>query len=271
VKLAISNIAWPIDHDVAVAEALNALGVSAIEIAPTKLWSAPLEATEEQIDICRRFWESRGMPIVAAQALLFGRPDLTLFQGAAIRRQTLDYLRGIIRVCAGLGAKALVFGSPKNRLAGGRDRAAVWQEAIDFFRELAECARNAGTTVVMEANPIEYGADFVTGASEALELVQAVHHFGFRLHLDTGCMTLAGDDPSVIIPRATGELAHFHVSEPNLAAIGSGPVDHPRFARVLAEIGYDGWISIEMRQAEPFDLQQLITSVEFARRSYNSP
>ena len=46
---------------------------------------------------------------------------------------------------------------------------------------------------MMEANPPEYGADFVTRAAEAIELVKAVNHPGFRLHLDTGCMTLAND------------------------------------------------------------------------------
>ena len=58
---------------------------------------------------------------------------------------------------------------------------------------MLDVAEAAGTTVVMEANPPEYGADFITRAGDAIELVHLVSHPGFRLHLDTGCMTLAND------------------------------------------------------------------------------
>lgn len=269
-KLAVSNIAWPVEQDVTVADELAALGVSGIEIAPTKVWPAPLEATDAEIDAYRRFWEARGIAIVAAQALLFGRPELTLFDGAEVRERTLDYLRGVVRVCARVGAKALVFGSPKNRRAGARDRTAVQQEAIDFFGRLGAAALAEGTAVVMEANPPEYGADFVTCAGEALELVRAVGHPGFRLHLDAACMTMAGDDPGAIVPDATPYLAHFHASEPQLAPLGTGSVAHGAFAAALAAARYDGWMSIEMRQVDPFDVAHIRDAVAVARAHYRS-
>src|SRR5437868_858804 len=218
-KIAISNIAWPVQQDAAVARLLHQLGVRGIEVAPTKVWSSPCEVNDAEIQAYRRSWESWGISIIAAQALLFGRPELTLFENARTREATLAYLRGIIRVCGRLGAKVSVFGSPRNRRLGGRDRATVWQEAIDFFRRLAEVAKAEGTTVGIEANPPAYGADFVTRAAEALELVQAVHHPNFLLHLDTACMTLAEDDPGKLIPKAADVLAHVHASEPHLAPI----------------------------------------------------
>lgn len=256
-KVPVSNIAWPVEQDAAVAESLAGIGVTGVEIAPTKVWPSPTEATDAEVDAYRHFWESRGLTVVAAQALLFGSPDLTLFDDAETRGRTLDYLTGVVRVCARLGAKALVFGSPKNRRTDGRDRASVWSEAVVFFGRLGEVATREGTAVVMEANPPDYGDDFVTLAAEALELVRAVNLPGFRLHLDAACMTMSGDDPDAVISEAGPLLAHFHASEPNLDPVGQGATDHARFARALASAGYDGWVSIEMRQVEPFEMRAL--------------
>jgi D-psicose/D-tagatose/L-ribulose 3-epimerase len=267
VKLAISNIAWPAEQDEAVAARLSALQVTGIEIAPTKIWQSPLQATSAQIDSYRRFWESRGIAIVAAQSLLFGQPQLTLFDDPATRRAALDYLRQIVPICAQLGAHALVFGSPRNRQVGSRDKAEVWQIAIDFFGELSEVALTAGTVIGMEANPPEYGTDFVNHTSQAIDLVRAVNHPGFRLHLDCGCMTLAGDSLS-LIAESMPLVRHFHVSEPGLVPIGSGAVNHQEFARQLQEHAYDKWISIEMREPQPFSLEAVSAPIEYTSRIY---
>ena len=268
-KLAVSNIAWPRDHDAAVADLLRDHGVGGIEIAPTKVWPDPLAAPDAAIDAYRHFWESRGIAVVAAQALLFGKPELTLFDSPETRRRTLDYLAGIVRVCARVGAKALVFGSPKNRRVGSLEPRAAFDISTEFFRELGQIAHAAGTTVVMEANPSEYGSDFVTRAADAIDLVKAVHHPGFRLHLDTGCMTLAHDPIHKTFDAGFALTRHFHVSEPSLAAPGaSGRVDHVAFAAELAVREYAGWVSLEMREPEPFTLAALDAALRRFRGGY---
>jgi sugar phosphate isomerase/epimerase len=262
VKLAVSNIAWPREHDAAVAELLREHGITGVEVAPTKLWPKPLEATDPEVVAYRRWWEERGFRVVAAQSLLFGRPDLTVFESHEIGKRTLEYLAGIVRLCSRLGAEALVFGSPKNRRVGTMPREQAAAVAVGFFRVLGTKAATAGTAVVMEANPPEYGADFVTRAVEAVELVSAVKHRGFRLHLDTGCMSLANDPIPETFDAAFPLLRHFHVSEPNLAAPGSsGKVDHPAFAAELRRRGYEHWVSLEMREPEPFNLDALAAAV----------
>jgi sugar phosphate isomerase/epimerase len=268
-KLAVSNIAWPKEQDVAVADVLRELGVAGIEVAPTKVWPQPLDATDAEIDDYRRFWNDRGFQVVAAQALLFGRPELTLFESAETARKTLDYLRGVVRLCARLGAGALVFGSPKNRRVGNGSPHKARLAAVEFFQKLGEIAAAAGTAVVMEANPPEYGADFVTRAGEAVELVKAVNHPGFRLHLDTGCMTLANDPVGATLDAGFPLMRHFHASEPNLDPPGSsGKVDHPAFAAELRRRGYSHWVSLEMREPKPFTPGGLADAVRWVKRAY---
>src|SRR4051812_46579534 len=112
-RLAISNIAWPSGDDAVVAPLLVEHGAEGVELAPTKVWPRPLEASAAEVRAYRAWWERRGLRLVALQALLFGRPDLTLFGDPATRRRTVDYLKGMISLAAALGAGPLVFGAPR--------------------------------------------------------------------------------------------------------------------------------------------------------------
>jgi len=267
-KLAVSNIAWPSGADEDAFAVLDQHGVAGLEVAPTKLWPKPAEVPPGEVRRYREGVERHGLRVVAAQALLFGRPDLTVFGDAGTREATLEYLGAIVRLCAALGAEALVFGSPKNRRVGGLAPETAWRIAEEFFGRLAEVADRHGTVVVMEANPPEYEADFVTRAAEAAELVRRVNRPGLRLHLDTACMSLAGDDVAGVLEAHAPLLHHFHVSEPRLAPVSDATVDHPRFAEALRRSGYDRWVSIEMRAPEPFSADALDGAVAWAKRVY---
>lgn len=246
-KLALSNIAWEKDEQPDVIALMEEYGVSGVEIAPTKVWDIPIDASSEQVKAEKAYWADRGIQVSSLQALLFGHPEFDLFGSDSDRASMLKYLGEIIRVAGLLGAGPLVFGSPKNRLKRQKSFSAARMIAVPFFRDVAKVAELHGTTFCLEPNPPQYGCDFVTNTEEAIEIVEAVDHSHFRLHLDSGIMTLNEEDPLTSIPKGARWLAHFHVSEPNLAVIGSGGVDHPRFAEALEGIGYEDWISVEMR------------------------
>lgn len=250
-NLAISNIAWDSADDDAIANVMWELGVKAVEVAPTKICPAPLTASPSEVDEYRRWWESRSIKVAAMQALLFGKGDLSIFASPDKRAETLEYLYGIIRIGGRLGAKALVFGSPKNRKAGGLKAAETDAIAVPFFRSLGEEAVKNGLYFCIEPNAPQYDCDWITNSIEGLDLVKKIDHPGVGLHLDAACMTLSGEDPVKAIGKAAKWLRHFHISEPWLVAIGSGGVDHAAFAYALSESGYSGHLSIEMKANSP--------------------
>jgi sugar phosphate isomerase/epimerase len=267
-KLGVSNIAWRSEDDALAAGLLNELGFAGVEVAPTRVWERPLEVLEEEARRHRRFWNERGIEVVALQALLFGRPDLTLFATGAARSETLEYLRGLMRLGEWLGARVLVFGAPKNRRLSGLDPDAAFSIAVDFFRAAGASAREHGVVLAIEPNPPQYDCDFVTTSEEALELVRRTGDEGFGLHLDAAAMTLAGESPAEAIAACAGSIAHFHVSEPQLGPIGSGGVDHAALASALRAIGYPNWKSIEMRAA-PVDTEgRLRKALRFVLDTY---
>ena len=82
---------------------------------------------------------------------------------------------------------------------------------------------------------------------EALAVVEAVDHPGLGLHLDIGILHMNGEIPETEVRRARSRLVHAHISEPQLAAVPAGAVDHRAAARALRDAGWDGVVSIEMR------------------------
>jgi sugar phosphate isomerase/epimerase len=268
-RIAASNIAWPAEFDDVAAAMLTSSGVTGLEIAPTRWWTDPSTVPLSEAAALGRSWADRGLPVVAAQSLLFGRPDLKVFGDAATRLRLLDYLSRVLGVARAAGATRFVFGSPKNRRLNGAydaDRRAV---ARDFFAALGDLAQQLESVVGIEANPAEYGADFLIRASDALEFVRTVGHPAIRLHLDLACMLLAGEDPFVIVPEACDVVVHAHASEPQLRPVGTGASNHAGFAAALARCGYRGWVSVEMLPPVPFSPEALAASLRVAVDAYS--
>lgn len=247
-KLAVSNIAWRGGEDAGIAELLHREGVRAVELAPTMWRERPLEAPSADVLALRQWWEERGIGIVSLQSLLFGRPELQLFTSDSSRAAMLDHLRRTVDFAALVGARALVFGSPQNRRRGDKPLHDAQAIAADFLHAVGEYAYDRGAALCIEANPPEYGCDFVTTTTEAVELCRAVRHPGVRVNGDLGGMTLAREDVAASIALAAPMLGHFHASEPHLAATGS-IADHRGAGAALRAAGYEGWISIEMRSS----------------------
>ncbi len=270
-QLAISNIGWPPEHEEEVARLLASEGVGGVDVAPGLVWTHPLRATSDELHAYRDFWLDMGLEIVALQSLLYGHPELQLFEDLPSRARLREHLEGMIGVAAGIGARILVFGAPRNRRRGNKTPEEAGEIAAGFFTALAEAAEREGVAFCIEAIPVEYGADFITNSREAIDLVARVGRPGFRLLLDAGSMTLANDDPAEFMLDAAPYLRHFHISDLNLSQIGSTEVDHRPYGEALRSVGYARWASVEMRAPTPFSPEAITRSVRRARKAYFEP
>jgi sugar phosphate isomerase/epimerase len=247
-RLSASNIAWDPKDDDAVAAILRAHAFTGVEVAPTKRWESPIEATKKDIAAYRAEWQKRGLSIVAMQALLFGRADLQLFGSTTVRRALREYMMALIEMAHGLGAHALVFGSPKNRKRGKMPIGDANEIACEFFRELGAVAASRGCVICIEPNPPSYDCDFINTTAEAVALCEAIASRGVKVNGDLGAIVTMGEDPAATLAAANGWLGHFHASEPSLAEVTDG-IQHARAATALVAAKFTGWISIEMRAA----------------------
>lgn len=245
-KLGISNIAWLAQEDEGILKQCQALGFTGLEVAPTKLLENPYNQSERVIGDVRKKIEDQGLSIVAMQALLFGQPDLKLFSDKAGRKSLSNYLKKAIRFGALLGAKSLVFGSPKNRLKGSMSEVEVFDISTAFFYDLGEEAKRHETCFCIEPNPKEYGADYICRTEEAVALVREVNSRGFKVNLDLSTLTI-NKEPYEPIKGWMEAINHVHISEPFLEAVPQATTDHQEFAKVLKNSGYSNYCSIEMK------------------------
>lgn len=263
-KLAISNIAWTKNEEPAVAAKLKELGVRSVEIAPTKVWDDPLSVTDEQLKEYLDFWAGYGITVVAFQAMFFPRPDLKLFESAENRAATLQYTKDFLALAEKMHAGVMVYGSPKNRQRGDMPLAEAEQVAVEFFSAVGDEAHNRSVYFCIEPNAPQYNCDFITNAQEGIDFVRKVDNPGFGLHLDTGCMTMAGEDLAASITAAGDMIRHFHISAPMLESVTpEDGVQHAAAAQALQALGYDNYISIEMK---PYEEGQNLARVETAVR-----
>jgi sugar phosphate isomerase/epimerase len=245
-RIALSNIAWDRAEDADVAALLRRHGVHAVDLVASKYFADAAAATDAQVRAIRAWWADHGLEVTGMQALLFGTTGLALFGEASARDAMLRHLAHVCRIGGGLGARALVFGSPRNRDRGALGDAEVEAIADPFFRALGDIAADHGVVVCLEPNPPHYGGTFMTTSAETRTVVARIDHPAIRMQFDTGALTISGEAPGTVLAEAAPWIAHVHASEPDLLPIGDGRADHAAMAAALARHRPDRVVAIEM-------------------------
>lgn len=269
-NLAVSSIAWQDTENEAIAAVLQANGVFGVEMALAKHWADPLSVTDAEAHSWAEWWRDHGLAVVAFQSMLFPHPELQIVQSDDDRAKALAILKRYIELASAMGAGKLVFGSPKNRRREEKTFHQTVEIVQPFFRALGDHAQDHGVLFCLEPNAPQYSCDFVTTTDEALELIAAVDSPGFALHLDTACMSLAGENITEAIEKAKPQLCHFHASSPMLELVEErSDIDHRAAAAALRAAGYDGFVSIEMRPGQDGEnVTRVESAVQFIQSIY---
>ena len=265
-KLSVSNIAWPAECDREAFATISGHGIGALEIAPTRIWPQWEGMTVEAAGLLFDLLRSQSFQVSSMQSILFQKP-YQLFGSETDRSGMFDHLRRCADIAARLEAQHLVFGAPKNRDRGSLSEDDALGVAADFFAKVGSYFASLGVCLGFEANPPQYSCNFASNSAMAAKLVRRVNSPGFRLHLDSACMQLAGDDPVSTIKDNADILCHFHVSEPFLGGFDSPVVPHEIIAGALREVDYCGRVALEMRASDQ-PLPALDTAVQFLRKTY---
>ncbi len=267
-RLAVSNIAWDPFEDDMVATLLQRLDINAIDIAPGKYFPEPTKASEQEIAQLRKKWGD--IEITGMQSLLFGTKGLNIFGSPSVQEAMLDHLAAVCRIGAALGAKQLVFGSPRNRDRTGLSDSEANKIAIAFFHRLGEIAATFGVNICLEPNPSCYGGNFLTTSIEVAEIATQISHPAIKMQLDTGALTINHEKPVEVIRVCAPLIGHVHASMPNLLPLGDEEINHKEIASALREYLPDVVVCIEMlaTQSEPH-LASLERALNTAIKNYS--
>ncbi|NHO34352.1 sugar phosphate isomerase/epimerase family protein [Acetobacter fallax] len=271
-RLGVSNLAWTAADDERMPAFLTKHDIQGIEVAPTRIapWSdITPHRLAEFVANCSR----SGVSVSSLQAIFYGKPELSLLGNEAGFIAMTEHMKVVADIARSLGAGIAVFGAPRNRLKGALSLDAAMHLAAERFTILGDIVREKGLVLGIEPVPEIYGADFLTHAQDVIDLVRMTGHGHVRVHLDTACVAMAGDDPGQAILEAGSLLAHYHVAEPDLGGFTPATLDHARAGKALDEIGYEGWVVIEMKAGKPLPDaenvdQHILSAIGTARDCY---
>jgi D-psicose/D-tagatose/L-ribulose 3-epimerase len=172
---------------------------------------------------------------------------------ASARAAGVDYLRRCIDVAIACGATIVggpLFGSPlvfAGRAPSPIDEAPRRERVkrvTEGLRAVAEFAE--GSDVRFTVEPLNrFETDFCNTARQAPALCTLVDHPSVGIMLDTFHMNIEEDDLPQAIRLAGPLLIHFQANENHRGFLGTGHIDWSPICRALAEIDYQGAVTLE--------------------------
>ena len=233
-------------------ELAAALGYEGLEVAPFTLNENPHLLGANDRTRVRRSATEAGIEITGLHWLLVTPRGLSInSKDHSIRERTIEVLRRLIELCADLGGKVLVHGSPAQRqVAADDDPAEAWLRACDTFTAIADDAMKAGITYCIE--PLaRRETNFVNTVAEAVKMVKAIDRPAFRTMIDTcsaGVTEIVPLDELIDRWLPTGNIAHIQVNDTNRRGPGQGRNQFAPIFAALRRNGYDRVVAVE-----PFD------------------
>ncbi len=235
---------WPIDD---VFRFVAQTGYDAVEIAPFTLAQDVNRIDSERRRQLRTAADRQGLAISGIHWVLVQTEGLHLTHpDPNVRNRTSVYFGSLVDFCADLGGQVIVVGSPKQRqLLPGVSREQGWEWATQVFRDAVMRAEHRGVTICFEPlAPSE--TNFINTAAEAIEFVQQLHTPHFKIILDVKAMCSDPKPIPQIIRESWPNFAYFHANDRNLKGPGFGDVDFHPIAAALKEVGYNGYVSVEV-------------------------
>ena len=228
------------------------LGYDGLEIAPYTLSEEPHRMGAARIAAARAAAEDAGIALTGLHWLLVKPAGLSISsRDPETRKRTIDVMLALIDLCAELGGRYLVHGSPQQRrIEAGETRAAAMARAQECFAAVAERAQKAGVAYCIE--PLAADATpLINTLDEAAGMIAAIDSPAIRTMLDcSSAGRMEKEPPGALIERwmPKGVIAHVQVNDRNRRGPGQGEQRFAPLFSALLRHGYAGDIAVE-----PFD------------------
>ena len=228
------------------------IGFEGIEIAPFQLADSVHEVSSAQRAELRNVARDAGIEVIGLHWLLVAPKGLHLTSpDASIRRKTFDYLIALAQLCADLGGKFLVLGSPKQRnIAPGGSHTDARDHTVTGLRGVGKACGQLGVKLLIEPlHPAE--TNFIQTVEEAISLASDIGEPAVGYIID--CKAMSGMPRGIVgtILEHGKTAGHFHANEPSGLGPGMGDVSFLPILSALAKSGYEGWVSSEPFNYEP--------------------
>jgi sugar phosphate isomerase/epimerase len=242
---------WPIER---VFEYAAQLGYDGVEIAPYTLADSATEIPLSRRKAIRRAAEKSGIEIVGLHWLLVKPEGLHInHPDEIIRIRTQEYMEALVHLCADIGGKLLIHGSPHQRTVEHEwNFKEAWERARETFEACLEIARKRNVTYCIE--PLSRtSTNFINTVEEALRLVKEIRHPNFKMIFDCRhALAQEGSATEALVHALDSRmLCHVHVNDADGRGPGFGETRFTPLLNTLIKNNYQGYLSVEVYSFDP--------------------
>lgn len=232
------------------------LGYDGLEVAPFTLADNPMRITDGQANAFARTAAEHGLTITGLHWLLVAPAGLSITSAdASLRARTVDLMERLVELCAAMGGRYLVHGSPRQRsVPADSTPEQAWDRARECVARTARHAQACGVTYLLE--PLSrQETDLVNTVAEAVRMVDQVGSPALRTMVDCSAAgQTEAESVAALLERwgPTGHIAHVQVNDPNRRGPGQGEMRFAPILRTLRALQRQGHCG-EVIAVEPFD------------------
>jgi sugar phosphate isomerase/epimerase len=164
------------------------------------------------------------------------------------RKKSVQIYSDQFKIAKILGAKLMPIGFIRGRIDVADDKASYEQRLALSLTELVKSAKEYGITLCIE--PINrYEINTLMGLDEVADFIRKQNLQDIKILPDLFHMNIEDKDLAKSLRNAGTMVAHMHVPDSNRKAPGWGHTDYVSILKVLIDINYQGFLTIE---AMPF-------------------
>lgn len=231
---------------------LSKIGYDGIEIGCAAPHAWPYYLDENRRKEIKELLDKEG---IAASSLLpapGGGPGANPASSIKEEREwTVQHYKDVVDLAVDLGASTVLY------VAGWRmfgvSQGDAWKYSLDSLIQIGEHAKEKGVTICVE--PTSSDSNLIETADDALLLMEQSGLPNVKVMFDTFHVLYRNEVPSDYIYTMGEHLKHIHLSDYDRLAPGQGGMDFYPVMQALKDIGYDGYVTMEVgfnaRSAHP--------------------
>jgi sugar phosphate isomerase/epimerase len=167
-----------------------------------------------------------------------------------LREIRVEHTLASIELAAELGARTVSLQPGGPMIGTTLTRPQAGERFAEGLRRVLDVARGCSVTLAIEPEP----GLFIETAAEYLDFKRKFFADEplVRMNCDVGHLFCVGEDPADVVRRLSGEVAHVHVEDIGENRVhqhltpGRGVIDFASLFAALREVGYQGWVTVEL-------------------------
>lgn len=261
----ISNLAWSHYEEKKVINILKKYRIKKLEFSPNLLLKNNFNP--KNVKKIKKKWKKYGFKLYSMQSVLFGIDNAYVFGNKYQNLVFLKEVRKKIKLAKALGAKVIVFGSPKNRKTFKKKNNYLNSTFVKTFKKIsADCKRNK-VNLCLEPNPKIYKSEYMVNTREASEIAKKIDNPFIKINLDLGAMIFNKENIEKVIKNNMNLIGHAQVSAPKLLSLSNYEKQVEVFINSLKKCKYKKTISLELLGNKKNNLKNLEKNLKIDRKS----